>query len=177
MHDWQRAILPSSSNHETTKLVNFNGIVLFLQWFSCRLLWWFVQNVWPCECVSVLVARCLNIVHFWPFRLGACGTLIGHPLDTVKTWQQASNTRISTTIYDIIVRNNGVSGSAHFPLVFLCKRCQFDWHFNYDAYVMLCWLTPSSFHPSLIAQRILPWNDVSTVYQRRLELNTIRCLW
>lgn len=40
--------------------------------------------------------------------LGACGTLIGHPMDTIKTWQQAGNTRIVRTIYEIILRNNGV---------------------------------------------------------------------
>lgn len=41
--------------------------------------------------------------------LGACGTLIGHPLDTIKTWQQFGNRRIRKSVYDIIVQNNGVS--------------------------------------------------------------------
>lgn len=34
--------------------------------------------------------------------------MIGHPLNTIKTWQQATNSRIGTSIYEIIVRNNGV---------------------------------------------------------------------
>lgn len=41
--------------------------------------------------------------------LGACGTLIGHPLDTIKTWQQFGNRRIRKSVYDIIIQNNGVS--------------------------------------------------------------------
>lgn len=40
--------------------------------------------------------------------VGACGVLIGHPLNTIKTWQQATNSRIGTSMYEIIVRNNGV---------------------------------------------------------------------
>lgn len=42
------------------------------------------------------------------FYSGACGILIGHPMDTIKTWQQAGNTRIARTMYEIILRNNGV---------------------------------------------------------------------
>lgn len=40
---------------------------------------------------------------------GACGTLVGHPLDTIKTIQQASNKKISSAIYDIVVQSKGVS--------------------------------------------------------------------
>lgn len=39
---------------------------------------------------------------------GACGTIIGHPFDTIKTWQQTGNRRIATSVYDIVIRNNGV---------------------------------------------------------------------
>ncbi|XP_031635025.1 solute carrier family 25 member 45-like isoform X2 [Contarinia nasturtii] len=41
---------------------------------------------------------------------GACGTLIGHPFDTIKTWQQFGNRRIRKSIYDIVIRNNGLNG-------------------------------------------------------------------
>lgn len=41
---------------------------------------------------------------------GACGVLMGHPLDTIKTWQQFSNHKIRTSVYNIILRNNGVLG-------------------------------------------------------------------
>lgn len=40
---------------------------------------------------------------------GACGILVGHPLDTIKTWQQFSNHKIRASVYNIIVRHNGVS--------------------------------------------------------------------
>lgn len=39
---------------------------------------------------------------------GAFGTLVGHPMDTIKTWQQTGNTRIVKTIFEIFLRNNGV---------------------------------------------------------------------
>lgn len=39
---------------------------------------------------------------------GACGILVGHPLDTIKTCQQASNIKIGRSMYEIIVHNNGV---------------------------------------------------------------------
>ncbi|XP_055306495.1 solute carrier family 25 member 45-like [Sitodiplosis mosellana] len=41
---------------------------------------------------------------------GACGTLMGHPLDTIKTWQQFGNRRIRKSVYDIIIQNNGLNG-------------------------------------------------------------------
>lgn len=44
------------------------------------------------------------------------GSLVGHPLDTIKTWQQAGNTRIGKTVYEIIIRNNGV--------IIECSWCQ-----------------------------------------------------
>lgn len=63
---------------------------------------------------------------------GGCGVLVGHPLNTIKTWQQATNSRIGTSMYEIIVRNNGVSdetiqnnnigyltGNTSFPINFL----------------------------------------------------------
>lgn len=43
--------------------------------------------------------------------------MVGHPLNTIKTWQQATNSRIGTSIYEIIVRNNGVRYIVH--LVYL----------------------------------------------------------
>lgn len=39
---------------------------------------------------------------------GALGSLVGHPLDTIKTWQQYGNRRIRKSMYDIIIHNNGV---------------------------------------------------------------------
>ncbi|XP_058457707.1 solute carrier family 25 member 45 [Malaya genurostris] len=51
---------------------------------------------------------------------GACGVLVGHPLDTIKTWQQFSNNRISTSIYNIITGHNGLRGfykGMFFPFV------------------------------------------------------------
>jgi len=40
---------------------------------------------------------------------GACGVLVAHPLDTIKVWQQASNSSVVTAIQQIYSRNNGVS--------------------------------------------------------------------
>ncbi|EDS31293.1 small calcium-binding mitochondrial carrier [Culex quinquefasciatus] len=51
---------------------------------------------------------------------GGCGVLLGHPLDTIKTWQQFSNNRISTSMYNIITRHNGLKGfyrGMFFPLL------------------------------------------------------------
>ncbi|EAT45759.1 AAEL002985-PA [Aedes aegypti] len=51
---------------------------------------------------------------------GACGILVGHPLDTIKTWQQFSNHKIRASVYNIIVRHNGVGGfykGMFFPLI------------------------------------------------------------
>ncbi|XP_053682118.1 solute carrier family 25 member 45 [Sabethes cyaneus] len=51
---------------------------------------------------------------------GACGVLVGHPLDTIKTWQQFSNNKIGSSIYNIIVRHNGLRGfykGMFFPFV------------------------------------------------------------
>lgn len=45
--------------------------------------------------------------------LGACGVLVAHPLDTIKTWQQASNTSVLTAVQQIYSRNNGVSADRH----------------------------------------------------------------
>uniref|UniRef100_A0A1B0DI32 Mitochondrial carrier protein n=1 Tax=Phlebotomus papatasi TaxID=29031 RepID=A0A1B0DI32_PHLPP len=36
--------------------------------------------------------------------------LVGYPLDTIKCWQQASNCRVGTAMYKIIVMNNGLKG-------------------------------------------------------------------
>ncbi|XP_055616305.1 solute carrier family 25 member 45 isoform X2 [Toxorhynchites rutilus septentrionalis] len=50
----------------------------------------------------------------------SCGILVGHPLDTIKTWQQFSNNKISTSMYNIIIRHNGLKGfykGMFFPLV------------------------------------------------------------
>lgn len=41
---------------------------------------------------------------------GACGVLVGHPLDTIKTWQQASNSSVFTAVYQIRKRNYGLNG-------------------------------------------------------------------
>ncbi|XP_036673412.1 solute carrier family 25 member 45 isoform X1 [Drosophila suzukii] len=41
---------------------------------------------------------------------GACGVLVAHPLDTIKVWQQASNSSVVTAIQQIYSRNNGVNG-------------------------------------------------------------------
>ncbi|XP_055699424.1 solute carrier family 25 member 45 [Phlebotomus papatasi] len=41
---------------------------------------------------------------------GTCGMLVGYPLDTIKCWQQASNCRVGTAMYKIIVMNNGLKG-------------------------------------------------------------------
>ncbi|XP_030247011.1 solute carrier family 25 member 45 isoform X2 [Drosophila navojoa] len=43
-------------------------------------------------------------------KTGACGVLVAHPLDTIKTWQQASNTSVVTAIHQIYKRNNGING-------------------------------------------------------------------
>jgi len=54
----------------------------------------------------------LSIICFFLFiiyRKGACGVLVAHPLDTIKTWQQASNTSVLTAVQQIYTRNNGVS--------------------------------------------------------------------
>ncbi|KAL9892390.1 solute carrier family 25 member 45 isoform X1 [Glossina fuscipes] len=51
---------------------------------------------------------------------GACGVLVGHPLDTIKTWQQASNSNVFTATKQIYVRNNGIKGfyrGMFFPFV------------------------------------------------------------
>ncbi|TMW54301.1 hypothetical protein DOY81_000574 [Sarcophaga bullata] len=51
---------------------------------------------------------------------GACGVLIAHPLDTIKTWQQASNTSVPTAIKQIYKRNRGINGfyrGMFFPFV------------------------------------------------------------
>ncbi|KAL7035866.1 hypothetical protein ACKWTF_008598 [Chironomus riparius] len=51
---------------------------------------------------------------------GACAVIVGHPMDTIKTWQQVYKTRISTTMYNIIIRNNGLNGfykGFYFPLL------------------------------------------------------------
>lgn len=42
--------------------------------------------------------------------LGACGTLVGHPLDTIKAWQQATNSTIKHATYHIMVHNNNGVG-------------------------------------------------------------------
>ncbi|GAB0090661.1 solute carrier family 25 member 45 [Sergentomyia squamirostris] len=41
---------------------------------------------------------------------GTCGMLVGYPMDTIKSWQQASNCRVGTAVYKIIVMNNGLKG-------------------------------------------------------------------
>lgn len=41
--------------------------------------------------------------------IGASGILIAHPLDTIKTWQQATNSTIKKSMYDIVIKNNGVN--------------------------------------------------------------------
>ncbi|XP_055849522.1 solute carrier family 25 member 45 isoform X1 [Episyrphus balteatus] len=51
---------------------------------------------------------------------GACGVLVGHPLDTIKTWQQASNSSVFTAIHQIRKRNDGFNGfyrGMFFPFV------------------------------------------------------------
>ncbi|XP_037956919.1 solute carrier family 25 member 45-like isoform X1 [Teleopsis dalmanni] len=51
---------------------------------------------------------------------GACGVLVGHPLDTIKTWQQASNTSVPSAMRQIYLRNNGLNGfyrGMFFPFV------------------------------------------------------------
>ncbi|KAM7361626.1 solute carrier family 25 member 45 [Cochliomyia hominivorax] len=51
---------------------------------------------------------------------GACGVLIAHPLDTIKTWQQASNTSVPTATQQIFKRNKGINGfyrGMFFPFV------------------------------------------------------------
>lgn len=42
------------------------------------------------------------------FCAGATGILVGHPLDTIKTWQQATNVSIGRSMYKIVTKNNGV---------------------------------------------------------------------
>ncbi|XP_075145991.1 solute carrier family 25 member 45 [Haematobia irritans] len=51
---------------------------------------------------------------------GACGVFVAHPLDTIKTWQQASNTSVATAVAQIYKRNNGINGfyrGMFFPFV------------------------------------------------------------
>lgn len=55
-----------------------------------------------------------NVLTFFSF-LGACGTMVGHPFDTIKIWQQFGNQRISHSVNEIIMRNNGVS-----PIIYYC---------------------------------------------------------
>jgi len=52
----------------------------------------------------IIISICLFTCH-----TGACGVLVAHPLDTIKTWQQASNTSVLTAVQQIYSRNNGVS--------------------------------------------------------------------
>ncbi|KAG5679882.1 hypothetical protein PVAND_009419 [Polypedilum vanderplanki] len=51
---------------------------------------------------------------------GASAVFFAHPMDTIKTWQQVYKTKISTTMYNIIIRNNGLNGfykGFYFPLL------------------------------------------------------------
>ncbi|XP_061397073.1 solute carrier family 25 member 45-like [Musca vetustissima] len=51
---------------------------------------------------------------------GALGVFVAHPLDTIKTWQQASNTSVPTAVQQIYKRNNGINGfyrGMFFPFV------------------------------------------------------------
>uniref|UniRef100_A0AAG5CVP2 Mitochondrial carrier protein n=1 Tax=Anopheles atroparvus TaxID=41427 RepID=A0AAG5CVP2_ANOAO len=51
---------------------------------------------------------------------GACGLLVGHPMDTIKAWQQNSNYGMGNAMYNIIIRNNGLKGfyrGMYFPLL------------------------------------------------------------
>ncbi|KAL1400716.1 hypothetical protein pipiens_006998 [Culex pipiens pipiens] len=51
---------------------------------------------------------------------GGCGVLLGHPLDTIKTWQQFSNLRIRTSMYKIVTCHIGIRGfyrGMFFPLI------------------------------------------------------------
>ena len=53
---------------------------------------------------------------------GACGVVVGHPLDTIKTWQQASNSSVVSAAKQIYERNNGVSTKLylpHIPIIFM----------------------------------------------------------
>ncbi|XP_063696493.1 solute carrier family 25 member 45 isoform X2 [Culicoides brevitarsis] len=55
---------------------------------------------------------------------GACGVLIGHPLDTIKTWQQKLNATVGQSVYHILHHRqkdgynlHGFYRGMHFPLV------------------------------------------------------------
>lgn len=57
----------------------------------------------------------VNILHrLFLHSTGAAGVLVGHPLDTIKTWQQTTNVGVGRAMFKIIVRNDGVNYlSAH----------------------------------------------------------------
>lgn len=88
---------------------------------------------------------------------GACGTLIGHPLDTVKTWQQTGNTRIAKTVYEIIIRNNGVRDAVH--------------SIRTEIVLFTIEIFPSFFRPEV--DWILSWHDVSGADERNIELDSV----
>lgn len=53
--------------------------------------------------------RWILCLEYFFFFEGACGTIVGHPFDTIKIWQQFGNRRIRHSVKEIIMRNNGVS--------------------------------------------------------------------
>lgn len=54
--------------------------------------------------------------------IGAAGVLVGHPLDTIKTWQQMTNTGVGRAMFKIVVRNNGVSMMSYNAIVYFNYR-------------------------------------------------------
>lgn len=101
--------------------------------------------------------------------LGACGSIIGHPLDTIKTWQQFGNRRIRKSMYDIIIRNNGVS-----------IRLNIN---NYNKFCNLSmnWATVTLkihiYVIKFVVKRFLSWNGLSDDILRHAQLNLVWCLW
>lgn len=77
------------------------------------------QNKWQSH-FQLIEKRIIKML-IWIFQsTGACGIILGHPFDTIKAWQQRTNKPIGTTMYNIIITNNGLNGfykGFYFPLI------------------------------------------------------------
>lgn len=114
--------------------ISNNYYFIFFKWSTCRTtpLLKSLQIFFPIPLENVIIFLIKNALFIFPllsfigrpFQLkktyvpllitGACGVFVAHPLDTIKTWQQASNTSVPTAIQQIYKRNNGVRHPAFF---------------------------------------------------------------
>uniref|UniRef100_A0A2M4CZE1 Putative small calcium-binding mitochondrial carrier n=1 Tax=Anopheles darlingi TaxID=43151 RepID=A0A2M4CZE1_ANODA len=72
------------------------------------------------RCERNLVVVRVYLPLYLSLHTGACGLLVGHPMDTIKAWQQNSNYGMGNAMYNIIIRNNGLKGfyrGMYFPLL------------------------------------------------------------